>query len=132
MFGEKILAGQHDYSIDSKNRMYLPTQSGREPGDSVYLCYDTDIECYTIYSEKSISEKLDKYTLKIDSAKNSEELKEYKLMYLEFAKSIIKVCTVDSAGRIALPNDFVPNQVVHVVGSKDHLVLILDGAKKKK
>ena len=132
MFGSKILAGHYDFSIDFKNRMFLPAQTGREQGNVVYVCYDKDIECYTIYSEKSIADNLDKFNKKIDSAQTSEELKNYKLMYLEFANSIIKVCTVDSQGRIVLPVEIASNQNVHIVGSGDHLVLMFNDTKKKK
>lgn len=132
MFGDKILAGEYVYYIDEKNRMFLPANTGREKGDTVYLCYDNDIECYTIYSEKAMKGILNGYKEKIDSAKNIDELKQYKLMLLEYSKSILKQCVVDAQGRIVLHSDIIPNQNVHIIGSHDYLVLIPETLKKKK
>ena len=132
MFGENTLAGQYDYFADEKNRMFLPRKTGREKGNVVYFCYDKDIEHYVIYSELEILKKMDAFDEKIDSAKTVEELKQYKLMSLEFANSIIKKCSVDAAGRIVLPKEISGPTNIHMVGAGKCLILIPENQTKTK
>jgi len=132
MFGDKPLVGQYSYSIDEKNRMFLPSSTGRETGDRVYLCYDNDIEVYTLYPEKVIQEIFDNFNKKIMEAKTASELKEYKLMLLKYSKSVIKGLTVDSQGRVILSSEFWEYDSMNMVGAGNHLVLNPTNKKNKK
>ena len=132
MFGEKPMLGQSNHKIDGKNRIFLPSSSGRETDDAVYLCYDKEISAYTIYPEKIIENKVNEFQKKIDEAKNINELKQYKLMLLEFSYSIIRKCIVDGSGRIILGSDFNQFQSYDLIGVGNHLVIKPSDENKKK
>ena len=123
MFGDKPLVGQYNYNIDEKNRMFLPSTTGREKGDTIYLCYDKDIMAYTLCPERVVLELFDNFNKKINDAKTVNELKEYKLMLLEYSKSVLKELTVDSQGRIILSSEFWEYNSVNILGAGSHLVL---------
>lgn len=131
MFGEKPILGQSTYKIDNKNRIFLPPTSGRETDDEIYLCFDKEIEAYTIYPAKIIENKIKEFQKKIDESKNINELKQYKLMLLEFSYSIIRKCIVDGSGRIILGSDFIQSQNYDLIGVGSHLVLKPSDENKK-
>ena len=132
MFGEKLLVGQSNHNIDNKNRLFLPAGTGREKSDIVYLCYDKEIDTYTIYPEKIIQEKFVKLQKMVDEAKSVEELKQYKLMLLEFSLSIMRAAEVDAGGRITVGNEFSQFESVNIIGGGDHLMLKPIVKNKKK
>lgn len=125
MFGDKILLGQSDIVIDDKSRMFLPARTNREKGDNLVLLYDSTLECYKIYSVSAIEETFDRLEKLLDGAKSEQEEAWCKKRLFDFSKSILKECTVDSEGRIALGTTINPNSSALIIGARDHLILQL-------
>lgn len=123
MFGEDILFGQKDIKVDSKGRIFIPSETKRETGDNLVLLYDKDLDVYRIYNFKTIKDILNDLNDKILNSKTKLEVIEYKKKSLEISRSIIRSCKVDTQGRITIGNLFENQDTLLVIGNYDNLVI---------
>lgn len=129
MFGDKPILGQVETIIDDKNRLNLPKYTNKEQGDELVLIYDNDTENYKIFSASKYLENIEKLKENLSNAKNKKEEIYYKKRIIESCKSILRMVTVDSKGRIVVGNLFERQNTVLLTGIYDHV--ILEPVKKK-
>ena len=132
MLGDKLLFGQTTNKVDSKRRMFLPSESGRENGDIAYIVYDSVIDEYTVVPKTIVEEEYRKLEGMIEVAWDAKSLNEYKSKLIEFANSIIKECVVDKQGRILLSDNFIPNEEINIMGIGKCFILSQEKSIKKK
>ena len=120
MFGDKIIIGYSNSSVDEKKRIILPKFTGVAPGDKlIVIPEDNRLAIYSSYI-------LEEYVDKIDEIKDFREKKELLKEFREYCESVIAEVTVDKSKRIALSNiDFNDNKVI-VRGSGDRVVITGD------
>ena len=123
MLGDKLLAGQFEVSVDDKSRIFLPTKTGREQGDLVFILYDALMEHYKLYSAGALEKIFEHYNRLIVEAKTEEEKINYKREHLKFCKSILKEVSVDAQGRMTLNPVVQPAEKISLIGAGDHLIL---------
>jgi DNA-binding transcriptional regulator/RsmH inhibitor MraZ len=120
MFGDKIIIGYSNSSVDEKKRIILPKFTGAAPGDKlIVIPEDNRLAIYSSYI-------LEEYVDKIDEIKDFREKKELLKEFREYCESVIAEVIVDKSKRIALSNiDFNDNKVI-VRGSGDRVVITGD------
>jgi DNA-binding transcriptional regulator/RsmH inhibitor MraZ len=123
MFGDKLLAGQFEVSVDKKCRIFLPAKTGREKGDSVYIAYDDAMEYFKLYGSAAIQEVFSHYDQLVLEAKTPEERLYYKREGYKFCKSILKEAAVDTQGRMSLNSIVEPDEKVTLIGAGNHMIL---------
>ena len=117
MFGDKVLIGYSNTSVDDKKRLFLPKFTCAEAGEKLVVIPEDDK--LAIYSTETLNNYLDK----IDSIKDFREKKEILKKFREYCESIITEVTVDKTKRITLSNiDFNDNNII-VQGSGDRIVI---------
>ena len=120
MFGDNIIIGYSNSSVDEKKRIILPKFTGAAPGDKlIVIPEDNRLAIYSSYI-------LEEYVDKIDEIKDFREKKELLKEFREYCESVIAEVIVDKSKRIALSNiDFNDNKVI-VRGSGDRVVITGD------
>ncbi len=120
MFGDKVLIGYSNTSVDDKKRLYLPKFTCAEAGERLIVIPEDDR--LAIYS----SEVLEEYVDIIDSIKDFKERKSFLKEFREYCESIISEVTVDNSKRITLSNiEFYDNNIT-VQGSGDRIIITGD------
>ena len=123
MLTDNLFFGQCVNKIDQKGRIYLPTHSGREKGEKVYVLYDSDINEYKVVPASVVADEYKKLEGMIDVACNTEMLRECKSRLIEFSASILADSIVDSNGRILLPEVFDKETQATLIGCGNHFIL---------
>ena len=118
-----MLVGQFEVTVDDKHRIILPAKTNSEKDDCLVLMYDDMIECYRIYNKTTIEKRFKELDQLILSSKSKKEERRYKIMSLEFSKSILRDFVVDSQRRIALGSEFEYKEKLSLIGGNDHLIL---------
>lgn len=125
MFGEEALLGKFDLTIDTKNRLTIPTLTKREVGENLVIVKDPDLNVYRIYSESKITEIYDELNQKILKSITKEEEINYKKKILELSKTIVKMAKINTSGKINLGTNFTNISNAILIGANDHLILEL-------
>lgn len=125
MFGEEALLGKFELTIDTKNRLTIPTLTKREVGENLVIVKDTDLNVYRIYSESKITEIYDELNQKILKSRTKEEEINYKKKILELSKTIVKMAKINTSGKINLGTNFTNISNAILIGANDHLILEL-------
>ena len=125
MFGEEALLGKIELTLDSKNRLILPTSTKREPGEVVVIVEDKDLDLYKIYSESKITAIFDKLNEELIKATKKTDEINYKKKILELSRTIIRSVKVDKQGKIYLGTKFTNVTNVNLIGAYDHMILEL-------
>ena len=102
MFGDDYMAFRQNATIDSKYRMVVPSQTGVEKDETLYLMYNSDrthlIISKATYLLKKI-EQLQKQCLETSDTKKYMELSKDKEYY---SSLIVQVLKVDEQRRVLL------------------------------
>lgn len=130
MFGEELMLGQIEMSIDYKGRVIIPVSTKREVGEKLILIHDESLDIYEIYSLSKLTEKFEKLNNLILDAKNKKEENMYKKKLYQFSKSILRSQKIDLQGRISMGKEFKDIKKVLCIGAYDHL--IIEPVKNKK
>jgi len=123
MFGDKLLVGQYELSIDEKNRIIIPAGTAREKDDLIFVVYDESIDCYKLYAKQAIEEMFKTLKKAILDSKTEEERICNKKEYLMFCKNILRERRVDIQGRVVLGKIVEPGDKVNLIGCGDHFIL---------
>lgn len=123
MFGEESIYGQTVSTLDCQGRIFLPTYTKRECGESLVLTYDNDISLYQIFSCKVFDELVNELQSKILNSNNKLEEIKYKKRIYEISKSIIKKLKVDSQGRINIRSVYNNVDSVLCIGAGNCVIL---------
>lgn len=123
MFGEELILGQTEMSVDDKSRVVIPASTKREVGEKLILIYDESLEIYEIYSINKLREKFEKINTLIIESKNKNEEIQYKKKLCELSKSVLKIQKVDTQGRITIGKNFEGVKKVLCIGAYDHLII---------
>jgi len=125
MFGEEALLGKFELTIDTKNRLTIPTLTKREVGENLVIVKDPDLNVYRIYSESKITKIYDELNQKILKSRTKEEEINYKKKILELSKTIVKMAKINTSGKINLGTNFTNISNAILIGANDHLILEL-------
>ena len=120
MFGDKVLIGYSNTTVDDKKRLFLPKFTCAEAGEKLIVIPEDDR--LAIYS----SSVLDEYVDRIDSIKDFKERKTFLTEFREYCESIITEVTVDKAKRISLSNIEFNDRNIIVQGSGDRIIITGD------
>lgn len=123
MFGDNILLGQWEVAQDSKKRIIIPLETGRQLNDELAFIYNENLNVCEIYSKKNIEEKQEQLLSKIRKAKNTKERIECEKELYNFWKSILRIEKLKSQGRMHIGNVFEGQEKVLVIGANDHLII---------
>lgn len=124
MFGEQEIHGCKQVTIDSKNRIVLPTFTNAEYQDKILI--QSMGEELKIISKTSIDNLTKKLETLIDNSKNVNDIKEAKALLEQIYISILGQAECDKQKRIILPLEMClikPNNKMVMVGCKDHVKL---------
>lgn len=130
MFGENKMLGQIELTIDSKGRISLPVNTGREKGGELILLYNEDLDVYEIYNSKVIEEIYKKLITSLEKAKSQDVKLFYKKEIYKLSKLILRCEKIDSQGRMTLGNNFEASSKVLSIGAYDHLIIESPKIKK--
>lgn len=130
MFGEKPIFGQTELTIDNKGRIYIPTNTKREPGEELLLIYNSISNFYEIYGISKLTEKFEELNKLMMTSKNKTERTFYEKRLYELSKSILRSEKVDCNGRILTGKTFEGQEKVLSTGAYDHLIIELVKNKK--
>ena len=113
----KMLLGQYEHSLDSKQRLILPSKIKNEFSAEVYVTLDFD-GCLSLYSEANYNERAKAIQSLSDFEKDNRIVKR-----VFFSNS--QVLRIDAQSRILIPS-FLLDKVhiskdVMIVGMNDHL-----------
>lgn len=113
----KMLLGQYEHSLDSKQRLILPSKIKNEFSAEVYVTLDFD-GCLSLYSEANYNERAKAIQSLSDFEKDNRLVKR-----VFFSNS--QVLRIDAQSRILIPS-FLLDKVhiskdVMIVGMNDHL-----------
>lgn len=125
MFGEEALLGKFELTIDTKNRLTIPSTTKREVGEKLVIIKDNDLNIYNIYSESKITEIFEKLNQELLKSTTKEEEINYKKKILELSKTIVKNAKVSTQGKINLGANFTNVNDATLIGATDHLILEL-------
>lgn len=92
-----MLTGNHRHTIDSKNRLIIPSRLKERLGTNITIIKDSD-KCLCVYSE----EEWQKYTAKFDTLTKSESKQIARYIY----SNAIEV-QIDAQGRVLLPQTMI-------------------------
>ncbi len=120
MFGDKVLIGYSNTTVDDKKRLFLPKFTCAEAGEKLIVIPEDDR--LAIYS----SEVLEEYVDRIDSIKDFKERKLFLKEFREYCESVIGEVTVDKAKRISLSNIEFNDRNIIVQGSGDRIIITGD------
>ena len=123
MFGDVLIAGRYNVSVDQKHRIIIPAQTKREPGETIYVVYEESLDRYILYSQKTMKELFDKIDDLILNAKSKDEVLDYKIKLLELANSVVHTTTVDKQGRIQLRDCIGDDKKASLIGGGNHLII---------
>lgn len=130
MFGDEVILGQSQLTVDQKGRVFIPPYTKREEGDRLVLFYDNDLNVYEIHSFDEIKKEISKIKNKIENSKTKLEKIEYKKELYEYSKSILMCSRVDKNGRALFSDVFKPGSTLLSIGCKDYLTI--EPPKKQK
>ena len=130
MIGDNILLVQWEVVKDSKNRIVIPMETGREPNEELVLTYNKELGIYEVYSKRNIEERQEQLLYKASNAKTKIERIECEIELYEFCKSILRIQKINKQGRLQLGNSFKGKEKILVIGANDHL--IIEPIKKEK
>ena len=123
MFGEELMLGQIEMSVDDKGRIIIPASTKREVGEKLILIYDEVLNVYEVYSLNKLSEKFQTLNNLILNAKNKREENIYKKRLYQFSKSILRSQKIDLQVRISMGKEFKEIKKVLCIGAYDHLII---------
>ena len=123
MFGEKEIYGNFEKTLDTKGRVLLPSATGAEIGDKLFLMtYTNGVKVIAKRKVQDIVELIDK-RIEALGFQNNKEINELKAARDAIYDSIIREVTVDANKRINTHNLFGKTKDIVVVGHKDYVVL---------
>ncbi len=102
MFGDELILGVKELTIDNKGRIFLPKKSGCETGDKIVFA-SSDEGLITLYNYTAIENKIKYYNRRINA---SENIKFIEAMQNEMKKvyaSCLGTGNVDKQGRVTIP-----------------------------
>lgn len=125
MFGEDYFFGRKTVSVDSKNRIYLPTFTNAEKDDELILIRNEnndEEESYYLYEKSEICNWINHFYKEMKSSEKLPEYNNRRKIYEEFCKSIILSVRCDAAKRICL-SDVVKSNKIECIGCGKVLML---------
>lgn len=120
MFGEGNIYGQTSVTLDSKDRIVLPTFTYAEHEDELLVINKEDYlyVCKEEKIENIVSNLEQKYIYS-----NLDEKKQIELRLLKIYRSILKKVEVDKQKRINLGGIEIPDKKILCIGTRDSLIL---------
>lgn len=103
MFGEQIILGQKECTLDSKGRIILPKFTHVEPYDKLAILFSENRDYCKIFLNNRLLELMDVMQQKQQRAMNIIYLKEMQRQINEIYSLCSDVNTVDKQRRILLP-----------------------------
>ena len=123
MFGDKEIYGNFKKTLDTKGRVMLPSATGAEIGDKLFLMtYTNGVKVIAKRKVQDIIELIDK-RIEALGFQNNKEINELRAARDAIYDSIIREVTDDVNKRINTHNLFVETKDIVVVGHKDYVVL---------
>jgi len=121
MFGENIILGQAEASLDGKNRIILPKFTGAEEGDKLVIV--DEIDFLSIYSEEVFTKQIELLEAELNQSQNITELRRNNLRLLRYYRRILKRVTCDKYHKINLGLVKNNKNKIICIGAKDHLII---------
>lgn len=100
MFGDNYIAFRQTVAIDKKNRMIIPSQTGVEKDETLYLHYNIQRTCLVISKATYILQRLDELKKELSVTKDIEQLKQISEVKDYYSSLILQVLRVDPQKRI--------------------------------
>ncbi len=102
MFGDDYMAFRQYAAIDSKYRLKIPSQTGVEKGEKLYLLYNCDKTHLVLSKAKTLIEKIERLEEECGETEDTERYKKLSRDKEYYCSLIIQVFTVDQEKRILL------------------------------
>ena len=110
MFGDNYMAFRQEVAVDEKYRIFIPSKTGVEKGEILYLTYSSDMTHFIISKAKYILTKIEQLQKACLDTKDIELYQELTKDREYFSGLIIQILKVDSQKRVLLGKE-VTNQI---------------------
>ena len=122
MFGDKLLLGKFDITVDKARRIILPPKTCREKDDYLALIFNDLLDVYEIYKASDLINVFYEMRNLALTAKSDNDRETHSEAYISFGEKV-KGLTVDAQGRVTLGEPFLPQEQIELIGVCDHLIL---------
>lgn len=104
MFGDKLIIGSKECSIDSKRRFFIPKSVCAEANDELVFCI-TQEDNLVVYNITSLNKTIESYESKIKDSENLEFIKAMKEEMEKVYASCLCSSKVDKQGRVIISQE---------------------------